>query len=87
VTPRLRLPTTALLKIPLALAYSKTAQPLDVSCRVIAVPAGGAPGDGQGTEPFAEPQPARGYAELFGCLCDRERLPRLQHAGSIDVVS
>lgn len=85
--PRLRLPTTTLLKLSLALPHTKTVQPLDVFPGVVSVADGSASGERQGAEPFTEPQPARGYSERFGRLCDREYLPRFHHAASVAVIS
>jgi hypothetical protein len=48
------------------------------------VSARGPPCKRQSTEPLTKPQPARGYAEFFGCLCDCECLPRFKHAASIE---
>ena len=82
----LRALTTALLKLSLALPYSETTQPLDILGRVEAVSTGSPSCERQGAKSFAEPQPARGYAELFGRLCDCECLPRVQHAASVYVI-
>ena len=81
--PCLGEPTPALLKRSLALSYPESAQAFDIFRNVEAVTARSASCERQGTEPLADSQPAWGNAEVFGSLCDRECLPRFQHAASV----
>jgi hypothetical protein len=80
----LRPATAALLEFSLALPYTEMAEPLDILGCVVAVPTRSTSCKRQGAESLTESQPARGYAEFFGCLCNREYWPRFKHVASIE---
>jgi hypothetical protein len=64
----------ALREAPLALTDSEAPQPLKVLGGVVSPSGRSTSGEGKCSEPFAEPQPARGYSKLVGCLANRERV-------------
>jgi hypothetical protein len=59
---------------PLALTDSEAPQPLKVLGGVVSPSGRSTSGEGKCSELFAEPQPARGYSKLVGCLANRERV-------------
>lgn len=60
------------LNLPLALSDAETPEPLDIVRGVIAPAALSPAGERQRSEPLAEPEPARSYAEFTGGLRDCE---------------
>ena len=70
----------ALREATFSLADSKAAQPLEVFDGVIPPPSRRAAGQGECSEPFAEAEPARAYAEFFGGLTNRKCALLLEHA-------
>ena len=64
----------ALREMAFSLADSEAPQPLKVLGGVVPPSGRRASGEGKCSEPFAEPQPARGYSKLVGCLANRERV-------------
>jgi len=71
---------TALRKTALSLPDSEATQPVKVLDGVIPPPSRRATGQGKRSESFAEAEPARAYAELFGGLTNCECALLLEHA-------
>jgi len=71
--------------VPLAFSDSESAQAFDILGRVVTPAALIAAGSRQRSEPLAEPEPARTYAELVGSLANRECTQLLKHVPTLKV--
>jgi hypothetical protein len=71
------------LQTSLALSDTKAAQSGHIFRGVIAPAARSSAGHRQRSEPLAEPEPARAYAELAGSLANRECTLLLKHAPTL----
>jgi hypothetical protein len=79
----------ALRETAFSLADPEVAQTLDIFWGVVAPAALITASQRQRSEPFAEPEPTRGYAEFIGALAYRERtlLSFLKHAHIVGAAS
>jgi hypothetical protein len=73
----------AALQTPLSLADTETPQSIYILGGVVAPSALRTAGERQRSEPLAEPEPARAYAELVGSLANRECILLLKHAPTL----
>jgi hypothetical protein len=73
----------AALQTPLSLADTETPQSIYILGGVVAPSALSTAGERQRSEPLAEPEPARAYAELVGSLANRECILLLKHAPTL----
>ena len=80
VTPCLRMFTSALLKLPLALAYSEMTEPLEVFRRVISPTGRRAAGERERTESLANSQPPDADVKLVSNFTDCVCPPLSKHA-------
>jgi hypothetical protein len=73
----------AALQTTLSLADTETPQSIYILGGVVAPSALSTAGERQRSEPLAEPEPARAYAELVGSLANRECILLLKHAPTL----
>jgi len=73
----------ATLQTTLSLADTETPQSIYILGGVVAPSALSTAGERQRSEPLAEPEPARAYAELVGSLANRECILLLKHAPTL----